>query len=80
MSPSVIIHIANEDPIVGEMDELPAANDTVIKVHNPRRRDGKDIHYLQNDVVTVFWPVRQIAFIEVLPTEAEEEIIGFVRE
>jgi hypothetical protein len=52
----------------------------MITLHNPRRRDGKDIHYLQSDVVTVIWPVAQVTFIEILPTRAEEEIIGHVRE
>lgn len=80
MAQTLVIHIANEDPIVGEVDELPSPTDTNIKIHNPRRRDGKDLHYLQSDVVTVIWPIHQIAFIEVLPTEAEEQIIGFVRE
>jgi hypothetical protein len=80
MAHTVVIHISNEDPLVGEIDELPAASDTMITLHNPRRRDGKDIHYLQSDVVTVIWPVAQVTFIEILPTRAEEEIIGFVRE
>lgn len=80
MAQTVVIHIMNEDPIVGEVDELPSAQDTLLAVHNPRRRDGKDLHYLQNDVVTVMWPVAQISFIEILPTGFEEEIIGHVRE
>ena len=80
MSQSVIIHIANEDPIVGELDDLPGSTDTIVKIHNPRRRDGKDLHYLQSDVVTVIWPIAQISFIEILPTEAEEQVIGFVRD
>jgi len=77
---SLIIHIPSEDPIVGEMDELPGPTDTLLTIHNPRRRDGKDLHYLQSDVVTVIWPVSQITFIEMLPSQAEEEVIGFVRE
>ena len=80
MAHSVIIHISNEDPICGELDQLPTGNDTVITVHNPRRRDGKDVHYLNNKVLTVIWPINQVAFIEVLPSEGEERIIGFVRE
>jgi hypothetical protein len=80
MAHTVIIHIMNEDPIVGELDELPAGSDTSITVHHPRRRDGKDLHYLSSDVVTVIWPVNVVAFIEVLPSETEEKIIGFVRE
>ncbi len=80
MAHTVVIHISNEDPIVGEIEELPNATDTILTVHNPRRRDGKDVHYLSNDVVTVIWPVNQISFIELMPTEGEEKIIGFVRE
>ncbi len=56
------------------------ANDTIITLHNPRRRDGKDVHYLSNDIITVIWPINQISFIEVMPSEGEERIIGFVRE
>jgi len=80
MAYTVVVHISNEDPIVGELDELPEKTDTMLTVHNPRRRDGKDVHYLSNDVVTVIWPVSQVAFIEVIPSEGEEKIIGFVRE
>lgn len=80
MAQTIILHIPNEDPIMGEVDELPKPADTVITVHNPRRRDGKDLHYLASDVVTVIWPINQVSFIEVLPSAGEEEIIGFVRE
>ena len=80
MAYTMIIHIPNEDPIIGELDELPGKQDTLLTVHNPRRRDGKDLHYLQSDVVTVLWPLAQISFLELLPTQAEEEVIGFVRE
>jgi hypothetical protein len=80
MAYTIVVHVTNEDPIVGEVDQLPAAADTLITLHNPRRRDGKDLHYLQSDVVTVIWPIYQIAFMEILPSQAEEEIIGFVRE
>jgi len=80
MANTVIIHMNNEDPIVGELDNLPGANDTLIMVNSPRRRDGKDVQYLSNDVIKVIWPLSQISFIEVIPNESEERIIGFVRE
>ncbi len=78
--PTILIHIMNEDPILGEVNELPAATDQIITVRNPRRRDGKDLHYLQANVTEVIWPMGRIAFIEIIPGEEEEEIIGFVRE
>jgi hypothetical protein len=80
MPNTVIIHISNEDPIVGELEELPGSTDTLIIVNSPRRRDGKDVQYLTSDVTKVIWPLAQIAFIEVMPSEGEERIIGFVRE
>lgn len=80
MPHTVLIHLHNEDPVVGEIEELPTPTDTMLRVMNPRKRDGKDLHYLQNDVTTVFWPWTRISFVELLPTGGEDEIIGFVRE
>ena len=80
MPHTVLIHLQNEDPVVGEIEELPTPTDTMLRVLNPRKRDGKDLHYLQNDVTTVFWPWTRISFVELLPSGGEDEIIGFVRE
>ena len=80
MATEVLIHVHNSEPVLAEIDELPGSQDTLLKVNNPRLRDGKDLHYLANNVVTVFWPISQISFIEILPGEEEERIIGFVRE
>ena len=80
MSYTLVIHVSNEEPVVAEADDLPNMTDTMITVKNPRRMDGKDLHYLDENVVTVIWPLHRINFIEILPTKEEEEIIGFVRE
>ena len=78
--PTVLVHISNEDPVLGEMEALPSVTDTMVVVKNPRRRDGKDLHYLEVNVNTVYWPISRINFIEVIPTGEEEQIISFVRE
>ena len=78
--PTVLIHIANEDPILGEIDQIPSPNDTNLLVKNPRRRDGKDLPNLMAIVTQVIWPMSRIGFIEIVPGNEEEEIIGFVRE
>lgn len=78
--PTVLIHILNEDPILGEIENLPAANDTTILVNNPRKRDGKDLANIVQNVTQVIWPISRCAFIEVIPGEDEEQIISFVRE
>ncbi len=77
---SVILHLAGEEPVVGEVDELPKPIDQLIAINNPRRIDGKDLHYLAEDVTTVFWPISRLNFIEVMPSKEEEQIIGFVRD
>jgi hypothetical protein len=77
---TVILHIAGEPSIVGEVEELPKPNDTLMVVSNPRLRDGKDLHYLEHNVTKVIWPVEKLSLIEVLESEEEENLIGFVRE
>jgi hypothetical protein len=76
----VLVHLMNEDPVLGEVEQLPGPLDTNVLISNPRRRDGKDIDSLTNTVTQVVWPMHRVAFIEVLPSEEEEQIIGFVRE
>jgi hypothetical protein len=80
MAYSVILHIAGESSILGEIEELPKSTDTIITVSNPRMRDGKDIHYLEHNVVKVMWPIDKLTLIEILESEEEESLIGFVRE
>lgn len=80
MPHTVILHIANEPSIIGEIEELPKPNDSIITVRNPRQKDGKDLHYLEHNVVQVIWPLYRVSFIEILAGEEEDQIIGFVRE
>ena len=80
MAITVLMHLTGEDPVLGEIEEMPAPSDTIVSVNNPRRKDGKDLPYIDGNVVTVVWPVHRITFLEILPTADEEELIGFVRE
>jgi hypothetical protein len=80
MAYSIILHLVGEASILGEIEELPKSTDTIITLTNPRLRDGKDIHYLEQNVVKVIWPLAKVTLIEVLQSEEEENLIGFVRE
>jgi hypothetical protein len=80
MAYSVILHISGEPSILGDVEDLPKPSDNLIVVSNPRLRDGKDIHYLEHNVVKVIWPIDRITLIEILESEDEEHLIGFVRE
>jgi hypothetical protein len=78
--PTVILHVNNEEAVVGEVEALPAAGDTIILVKNPRRRGDKELPYLEPSVSQVIWPMHRLNYIEVLPSTEEEEIITFIRE
>ncbi len=78
--PSVIVHFMNEDPVVGEIDTLPTPIDNLVSVKNPRKKDGKDIPFLEPNVTIVVWPLSRISFIEIMSSGSEEDIISFVRE
>jgi hypothetical protein len=77
---SVIVHIANEDAIVCEIENLPDPKDVTLLVHNLRRRDGMDVHYLDEEVTSVIFPLHRVNFIQVLPSAEISEVVGFVRE
>ncbi len=78
--PTIIVHLLNEDSVLGEVDELPQKGDSLLHLKNPRRKDGKDITYLEMNVTQVFWPMQRVTLIEVVPGAEEEEIISPVRE
>ena len=77
---SILLHLSGEDPVLGEVEDLPSPTDTSITVSNPRRRDEKELPYLAETVVSVIWPMHRVNFIEILPSREEEDLIGFVRE
>jgi len=76
---SIIAHLVNDDPILGEVEMLPKPTDFTITIRNPRRKDGKDLPYLEPNVSTIIIPIFRVSFVEVLESH-EEEIITFVRE
>jgi hypothetical protein len=80
MSITTIVHITNEEPILCEVEQLPDAADQVVIINNPRRRDGKELMFLEDDVALIIIPWHRINFIQVLPSAETEEVITFVRE
>lgn len=80
MTHFLIVHITNEDPILCEVEQMPESRDQFVLVQNPRRRDGKDIHYLEDDVTSMLIPWHRVNFIQVLPSTESEDVISFIRE
>ncbi|HID89629.1 MAG TPA: hypothetical protein EYP52_07975 [Anaerolineae bacterium] len=80
MAMTVLIHLMGEDPIVAEIEEMPAPQDQFFACINPRRRDGREVSYLLPEIKLLLLPWHRINCIEILPSEEEEELITFVRE
>lgn len=80
MNVILILHVNGEEAVVGEAEDIPLPTDFSVRITNPRRIDGKELHYLSENVSTVIYPMSRINFIEVLPSRDDEELIGFVRE
>jgi len=80
MSYRIQVHVAGDDPVVLDVDELPKATDVCIIGTNPQRRDGKEVAYVLREVNQVIFPWWRINFIQVLPSEQADEVPTFVRE
>lgn len=81
MAQRVILHLADEDPIVAELERVPDPGDTYVRVLDPRREDGKPIHYLKEASAAVLFPMHRLSSIEILAEEmAKEEEITFYRQ
>jgi hypothetical protein len=70
---TVLMHIANAEPVKIDLDEMPSLQDVAVIGKNPRDRADKEVSWLEEGVTTIVFPWWRITFIEILPTEAEEE-------
>lgn len=78
---TLILHIANAEPVKVEVEEMPKASDNVVIGHNPRERSDKELSILDEGVVTVIFPWWRINYVQVLPDPSEQaDIPTFFRE
>lgn len=80
MSLEVIIHLHNEDPVLAELEAVPDPSHQFLHVLNPRRRDGRSLHYVTEGATSFLFPWTRITFVEIMETEAAKEVIEFFRE
>lgn len=77
---TIIVHVNSEEPVEGEVDELPALDSTAILINNPRLRDGKDLYYLAEEVTSMMIPWHRVNFVQIMPSGETEEVVSFVRQ
>ena len=76
----VILHLHNEDPVLAEMDSLPDPSHQCVFIANPRRRDGRSLHYVTEGASSFIFPWSRITFIEVMESEEDRDVVEFFRE
>jgi hypothetical protein len=77
---TLLVHIENEDAVVGEVEELPDPSAQYIALRSPRLRDGREVTYLLAETNVVLYPWNRVHSVEILPTEEDEQIVTFIRE
>jgi hypothetical protein len=80
MAFEVIIHLQNEDPVLAEVESLPDPTHQFVYITNPRRRDGRSLHYVTEGAVAFIFPWTRITFIEVMESDEGRELVEFFRE
>lgn len=70
---TLLLHIANSEPVKVDVDELPSTTDTLLYCRNPRERSEREVTWIEDGVTTIIFPVNRINFVEVLPAEDESE-------
>jgi hypothetical protein len=72
---TIVLHVANAEPVKVDVDELPTSTDTLIIGKNPRERNDKEFAWVDEGVTTVMFPLWRINYIQVIPsTEGEVDI------
>lgn len=72
---TIILHVANSEPVKVDVEELPGPTDTNIIGSNPRERNDKEITWLDEGVTQVIFPWWRINYIQILPQEDEKSDI-----
>ncbi len=71
---TLLVHIANSEPIKLDVEELPRPTELVIIGTNPRDRKDREVPWVEDGVTTIILPWWRVNYIEVLPdADAQEE-------
>ncbi len=62
---NVVVHIANEQPLIADLFGLPTASDAGLLCTNLRAVDGKRPVFIDRIESTFFFPYRAIRFLEI---------------
>jgi hypothetical protein len=62
---NICIHLANEQPLLADMFDLPSASDAGLLCTNVRSLDGKRPVFIDSMTATFFFPYHIVRFLEI---------------
>jgi hypothetical protein len=72
---TLLLHVSNAEPVKIDVEELPGPTDQAIVGRNPRERSDREVEWLDDGVQTVIFPWWRINFVQVLPSEEDQDEI-----
>ncbi|MEI7745485.1 MAG: hypothetical protein WCK58_17245, partial [Chloroflexota bacterium] len=69
---NVVIHMANEQPLLADLFDLPSPADAGLVCTNVRQIDGKKPIFIDSRESTFFFPYHIIRFLEMPPASMEQ--------
>lgn len=70
---SILVHVANQDPVKLDVEELPDPSAQFVMGKNPRERNDREVDWIDEGVTTIMIPWWRINYIQVLPDPMEEQ-------
>jgi hypothetical protein len=64
---NAVIHLTNEQPLLADLFELPAAGDTTIMCTNLRTMAGKRPVFADHSASVFYFPYAHVRFLEIPP-------------
>jgi hypothetical protein len=64
---NVVIHVANEQPLLADLFGVPTASDAGLLCTNLRMMDGKRPVFIDEIAATFFFPYHVVRFLEIPP-------------
>jgi hypothetical protein len=68
---NAVIHIANEQPLLADLYEMPTAADVSLVCTNVRMLDGKKPIFVDRSASRFVFPYHALRFIEIVPGSGE---------
>jgi hypothetical protein len=71
---NTVIHLAGEQPIVADLEQMPLPSDVGILCSNVRYADGKKPNFIDHTESTFLFPMIHVRFIEIPAADIRRDL------